>query len=333
MVSGILKSNRPFVIILAIISGIALWSFTLFHQPVLEFQADTISMLFYKLLIGLFKNNILFLTVFAFILVIIQGLLLVWVNQKFILINFRTFLPAFFYIIISSSFVAIQMINPILIGNFFIFFALFNIYKIYRSDYALNDIYIAGFFTAIASLFWAPFAIFILLIWIALIILRPFIGREWIVSILGFLTPIFFTFLIFYVFFDNNTLINILNNIKLEYTSITDFKNIHLSYILFYSLLFLIILIASLNLISSFQNRKIKTRKYFVINFWYFIIGLGIFLFFKRSSFEIIYILSIPISYLLSDYFYSFKKNHIQNAILILLYAGLIYIQIAHFGK
>lgn len=330
MTSEILKSNRPFVIILAILSGFALWFLTIVYPPVLDFKMDSSSMPLYKLALGFFKGNMIILNVFAFLLIIIQSLLIVRLNQKYILINARTFLPAFFYILISSSLVDIQEINPVLLGNFFIFFALDLIFKIYRSDYALSEIYLAGFFIAIASLIWAPFAIFQLLIWASLIIMRPFIGREWIVSILGFLTPVLFAFVMYYVFLDNVALYAILYNIKNEFMIVPNFKSISLSSILFYSFLLFIILIASYNIIRNYQNRKIKTRKYFVINLFYFLIGLSIFLFFKRVSYEIIYILSIPVSFLLTDYFYSTKKNFFLNIILLLLYAGLVYMQIAH---
>ena len=219
-----------------------------------------------------------------------------------------------------------------LIGCIFIFLAIDFIFSTYRTDYALNKLYLAGFFISIASLFWAPFAIFILLIWISLIIVRPFIGREWIVGILGFLTPYLFVFVYFFVFKEQSSLIEIYNRFLINFEFIDYYKIIHQSYYIFYSLLLLIIILASYTIIIDYQKKKIKTRKYFEINLWLFVISMSLFLIFKNIKYEIFYLLGIPLSYLLTDYFYIVKREWYLNTILLLIIGSLVYIQIiAHF--
>ena len=60
--------------------------------------------------------------------------------------------------------------------------------------------------------------------------------------------------------------------------------------------------------------------------------GLLLFVLFKNIKYEIVYLLAIPVSYLLTDYFYSIKRNWTINVITILLIGSIVYIQIiAHY--
>jgi hypothetical protein len=330
MLARTIKSNQPLVLIIIIALGAAIWFFTLTKPSLLPSQ--TLNMPFYSSVLAAFGNYTILIKLFTFILVIIQGLLLVSFNKKFILVANRTYLPAFFFILISSSFIPAQQINPVLMGVFFIFLSMDFIFRTYRIEYALNEIYLSGFFIAFAALFWVPYLYFLVLIFISLIILRTFSLREWIVALLGFLTPLFFVFVIYFVFIPEETGIRLYNYIISELFIKELFITFDLPYILFYAFLALLVILASLKIIGSYQNKKIKTRKYFEINWWLFISGLVIFLLLKRNTMEIIYILSIPVSFLLTEYFYSTRKNWYLNLILVCIYGGLVYIQLkAHF--
>ena len=323
MLAKTIKSNQPLVLVIIIFLGTILWTSTLVHPNSL-YNGNEISMPLYSIVIKIFNENAILLNILAFLLVIIQGFLLVGFNKKFILISSRTYLPALFFILISSSFIPMQKINPQIIGGFFLFLATDFIFRTYRIEYALNEIYLSGFFIALSSLFWAPFSYFIFLLFIALIILRTFNIREWIVSLLGFLTPLFFLFVVYYVFIPEQNGIKLFNYIITELTYKEPFVRFDLSYVIFYILLALLIILASLKVLSSYQSKKIKTRKYFEINWWYFLIGLLIFLIFKRSSMGIIYVLSIPVAFLFTEYFYSTRKNLFLNMILLAKFNFLI---------
>ena len=328
MLSNILKSNQPFVIILIILSGVLLWFYSFIDPLAITIPSDNINMPFYAFITGYIQYNSFFSLLITFLLVLLQAFLLVQFNKKHIIINYRTYLPAFFYVIISSSFIQLHRLNPVIIGTIFIFAAINFIFSTYRSDYALNKLYLAGFFVSIASLFWGPFAIFILIIWISLSILRPFISREWIVGILGFLTPYLFVFVYYFVFLEESELVRLTDHFIANFSLIKIFYSLHFSYYIFYGFLVLIIIIASYTIVKYYQKKKIKTRKYFEINWWLFIISLGLFLIFKNVTYEIIYLISIPIAYLLTDYFYANKTSWYLNGVLLILIGSLVYIQI-----
>lgn len=328
MLVNTLKSNQPFVIILIIFTSIALWLFSFINPIGINISADTFYTPFYSLVVKVTDYKTSFSVFLTLLIVLLQAFLLVQFNKTYILINYRTYLPAFFYIIIASSFVHLQRINPVTLGAIFIFISINNLFNTYRSDYALNKLYLAGFFIAIASLFWTPFVFFVILIWISLLILRPFIGREWLVGLLGFLTPYLFVFVYYFVFTSGEQIemlvASLQQNLKISIT----FKLLHFSYYILFGFLFLLLILASYTLIVNFQKKKIRNRKYFEISWWIFFICIALLILFDTVGYEIIYILSIPLSFLLTDYFYSVKKSWFLNLVLIVFYLSIIYIQI-----
>ncbi|MCB2194304.1 MAG: hypothetical protein KQH79_00495 [Bacteroidetes bacterium] len=327
MLTNILKSNRPAVIFLLIISAIALWLHSFIDPMGIKIPSDNLYIPLNNFMMHYFEVNSLLSVLFVFALVLIQAFLMIQFNKKYILINYRTYLPAFFYILISASFVHLQRINPVIIGGLFIFVSMDFIFNIYRKEYALNKVYLAGFFIAVASLFWAPFMVYILILFISLLILRPFIGREWIVGILGYLTPFLFVFIYYFVFFDQH-LESVIDSYKQSLHLIKSFYSLHFSYYIFYCFLAFVIIIASYTIAVNYQKKKIRTRKYFEIYWWLFFISATLFIFFKNVSYEIIYIISIPVAYLLTDYFYTIKKSWFLNLILVMFIGAIVYIQI-----
>ena len=332
MLANIFKSNQPIVIVLIVIVGLLLWIYSFIDPVSMSIPSDNLGMPLYEFISSRLVYNSSISIGITLFLVLIQAFLLVQFNKRYIVINYRTYLPALFYILIASSFVQLQRLNPVIFGNIFIFFSLFFIFGTYRTDYTLNKLYIAGFFVSIASLFWAPFAIIFLLIWISISILRPFIGREWIVGVLGFLTPYLFVFVYYFVFLEPEQLKLLINTFAENFGFIKNFYHIHYSYYIFYGFLTIVILFASYVIVSNFQKKKIKARKFFEINWWLFFIGLLMFIFLKNVKYEIVYFIGVPISFLLTDYFYSSKRNWYLNSILFILFASVIYIQIiAHY--
>lgn len=143
MLARTIKSNQPIVLITILFIGTAMWFFSIIQPVVISSGAFKMPM--YKSMTDLFSENRYLPVIVGFILIVIQGLMLIGFNKKFILISSRTYLPAFFYVLLSSSFIPSQSINPILLGGFFIFFAIDFIFRTYRTDYALNEIYLSGF--------------------------------------------------------------------------------------------------------------------------------------------------------------------------------------------
>jgi hypothetical protein len=304
MIYRIFRSYSPFLIILLPVLGILLWlqAFSIPANP--RFAFDTYQMPFYKYIDSLLNNTPVWGKVLSLGLIIIQAILLIQINKKYLIIKERTYLPAFFFILLSSSYVELQRLNPAIIAGFFLIFAIekvFSTYKYTRISYNYFDV---GLILSLGSLFYAPLGYFILFVWISLAILRPFHSREWLFPILGFIIPYLLLFAYTYVF--HNSHFYYLDYIKtvLKHAA-PDFPYMNIAYYIFFGFLLFITIISSFYLTSTYHTKKIQNRKYFAIFLWLFIISVGIFLIDSSASMEILILIAIPLSFNLSDYFAS----------------------------
>jgi hypothetical protein len=187
---------------------------------------------------------------------------------------------------------------------------------------------LAGFFVAVASLFYFPYIFLLLFIWISLMIFKSFSEREWLVPIFGLITPYLFLFVYLFLTDDVDFLfIPLKNNFSLEFS----FNSLSLEYIIFYNFLALLIFISSVSVIRKITSKKIKIRKYLYANLWLFIIGIAMMMFLLNVSYEILYLIAIPSSFLITEYLYEIRKNIYGNILLLLMLGSIIFIQLSNY--
>lgn len=316
-----LKGNHPTLIFFVIFMGITLWIKT-FMSP--DISNPDYHMIFGNFLMSVIAKKSFMNVALNMVLTLIIAFLLIAFNRKNIIINQQTYLPAFFYVALISGVPAIQQFHPVVPGILFLLWAFDLIYNTYRSEGNLEKLFFAGFFIATSSLFYFPLIYMGIVIFISLTILRPFIWREWVAPILGMLTPFLFVFTFYYLSDSLNSFRTIV-----IYQSQFDpgVKFLEFQSILFLLLVLIILLISSINLIKNFPKKKIKTRRYFLINFWIFLLSLVIYFVFYQTSYELMYIGMVPLAFLFTDFFYSIKSKKAANFILLLFFMGLFYVQ------
>jgi hypothetical protein len=103
------------------------------------------------------------------------------------------------YILVTSLlpswnyFSAPLLINSVMI---WVFYKMTSLYNNNKSDGAIFNI---GVMTGIVTLLYLPAMAFILLVFFALLTMRPFRIREWLMGLLGFTTPYYFLFIVLYL--------------------------------------------------------------------------------------------------------------------------------------
>jgi len=306
MVLKFFKSTLPLVLASIIFIGILLWlkSFVGWASTPISFEINQMPL--YTFLHNLLINNLFFYKLVGFIVMILCSLYLIQLNSKHILIKNRTYLPALIFILLTSSQNMLHGLNPAVFSAIFLAFTLNYIFGSYDIQKPYNNFFLSGFFVAIASLFYLPSVIFLLLVFISIIILRSFNFRNWIISIIGFITPWYFVFM--YHFLVNDNLYAIPNLIEATWAQ----SKVDLPHgIIFYMFLGvsgLLLLISLLHLIGSLSTQKINVRKFHSILLWFTIIS-GILLSYSPTrSIEVIYIAAVPISFQTS-LFLTFSRN------------------------
>lgn len=305
--------RRPLPIVLTsiIILAIGLWVKTFITETTVPFYFDSIQMPFYRMVMGWLPNNFLLNTIITFALSLIIGLWLLGLNSKHIIIKQRTYIPTLVYIIIATSILPLQRINPAVFAAFFFIPSINHLLSIYQNPNVLDHLYRSGFYIGIASLFYAPASLFLVGLLIAATVIKSTNAKEVLAPIGGFLTPWFFYIFILYILNNTSTIPDLLTiNFKTE-------AELNLEWRQFIPIGFLaiLLLVTGFFVADSIGHEKINVRKFFTVFFWYTVTGVATLVLLPTVSYEIAYILAIPLAFQFS-YYFSYAKSKFWSELL-----------------
>lgn len=132
------------------------------------------------------------------VLTLVQAFLLNKVVNHFNFMGKPNFLVALLFMTLVSLFLPFLVLSPTLICNFLTIWMVSKLFNIYKQPDVKRLMFDLGMITALGSLVYFPFIVMLLLLWIALIVFRPFIWREWLTPILGFLVVYFLIGVLYY---------------------------------------------------------------------------------------------------------------------------------------
>lgn len=320
------KKQLPSVFTVIILVGIASWIVT-FINPYAANGFENYQMPLYTLITYYIPAQTFLSKLFAFLMIVINSIFLIQLNARFNLIKNRTYLPTLFYILICSGLSCLHGINPAAYSSFFI---ILSVSKLFASAEVntLDNLFKSGFFVSIAALFYLPSVTIIALLFIGIAILNIRGLRPWLSAIAGFATPLFFTFCYYYFFTDSPTILFSLATNSFNFTPLYTFASLGIAYHIFAGFLILLVLISITFLLRAMGMQKIIIRKYYNILLWLLFGTLGVMLFSVGTSIEIIIILAIPLSFILS-FFFNFSRNRFWSELLfIVLIAGVLSMQL-----
>ena len=261
----------------------------------------------------------------AFWLVIIQAFILNRIVNKYNLIGKPTFLPALLYITASSLLKSFLILSPTLICNFLSIWMIDRFLSIYKRDEVKSVMFDIGMIIGCGSLIYFPYIAMLPLLWICLIIFRPFNWREWISGIFGF-SIIFFFLWVFYFW----------NEAESKFYQIwapltTKFPtNLNINYYDYLVLIpvIVILILGIFHLRNNFFKSYIQVRKTFQVLFFMF--SLVMISFYLKQEYMIYhFLLGIPAaSILMSYYFLHATKRWFYESLYFILLGFIIYFQI-----
>jgi hypothetical protein len=273
-------------------------------------------------LILAFNRDFRFLaSLLALVLIMINGYSLIQLNTIHIFIPGRTQLPAFFYSILVISIPSLHQLTPQLVASSLLILLLFRILSTYKSEGISLNFLDAGLLVSIASLIYFPAVGYFLFILAALIILRPFIWREWTFTLIGLALPYLFLVSVYYLadlpFKDYLTSISASWH-KAEYhLSIKEMIN--------WTYVALLLIIGSIFMIGAIDSMKIHARKFFLIFLEFFLFSVVIYLIIPGWGMGMIFFTAVPLAYLFSHYFVKCRRNWVNEVLFVLLLLLLLW--------
>lgn len=134
----------------------------------------------------------------ATVLVFIQAILINRIVNDHNLMGKPTFLPALMFVTVSAVLEPFIVLSPALLANFFILWMFYKSLSLYRRDGAIAPMFDLGMIVALGTLVYFPFIGMLPMLWVILMLYRPFYWREWIASLVGFATVAFMVCSIYY---------------------------------------------------------------------------------------------------------------------------------------
>lgn len=260
----------------------------------------------------------------VFVFVIGGALILNFTLSEFGLINKKTFLPAFLYVLLMSSHSAFLKFHPYLIANIFLLLLLRKIFCANEKEDSLKDVFATGIFTALAALFAFKLSVLIVFVFFFLVVLRIFSLRYWFAMVAGFLTVLLYVSS--YYFFTDQLMPKFQHFISFFTNSLFQHQWYHFNfsdYFLFISLLF-ILFTALFYELTTVTEKIISTRRLEILLFW-FLIGCVISFFIYIDQFLIeLTLLLLPASIFIGLYFTSIKKTFFAEVLLLIFIAGIL---------
>jgi membrane protein YdbS with pleckstrin-like domain len=131
-------------------------------------------------------------TLLALLMLIGQGLYLHSIIARHRLFSRPTYLPSLAYILITSLHPSLNYFSEPLIVNWILLASVDIMLHLHQTSQPRKQLFNSGFVICLAAIFQLPALAFMLLLLVALILLRPFNVGEWVVTGMGYFTPIYF---------------------------------------------------------------------------------------------------------------------------------------------
>jgi len=308
-----LKNYQPINFILFLAISILVWIKPLINADQPGIYIDPNPMPFYAWIVGLIGSpqlNILG-KLLAFVLVLLQAILINGITNQYNLLGFRGYLPGIFFMLICTIFPDYQILHPILFANLFLLFAWERVIRAYEKENTFEAYFNASFLIGLASLFYPNYTYFLLILLISVGMNRVGHLREFALVLVGFLAVWYFYLGIYYVLTSSIQFSGLENDFSFSFPKYPQIIISQKVILIFSSIL---LLMASFQLGGYISNLKIPMRRNLKFLFLWFWLGIFILLF-TKSSIEIIYIVSIPTAVLFSIFFANFKKTWVRETL------------------
>ncbi len=225
------------------------------------------------------------------LVVFIQCLLLIYISTKQQLLKTTNLLPGLFYILFLALSPSPFLLNEAILANFLIILAINDVLGSYKKNKAFAQVFNAGFFIGLASLFNPVYAILFIWAFIAFIQLRSFKGNERFLMVIGLALPYYLLGAIYYY---NDELHLLLNYDLLTLFGLWNFNFTNLQSIFCLISGFLLFVALSFNFTRFNYKRSIVVQRKILSLFVLYSIQLFLIIFLGLGVEQYLILLAIP---------------------------------------
>lgn len=264
--------------------------------------------------------------IIATFIILLQAMFINWIVKKFELLEKFSWLPAFCFVLMTAALPQTNQLSPQLFANFLVLAAIWKLFTLYKSEYSNKHIFELGFICSLATLIRFELIYLLPLILYALGVLRVPNFREMLLTLLGFITPIYIVASFIYMFKTQDYALEILTRNFYKYTDI-NWGNYYTWIPLV--LLVLMYLAGTVVMQENIHKSMLKIRKMLriIIILFPFTIAIA-FIDYENLQNNLLYIMApaavLVANYLLQPRWYWFKELLITLVIAVEIYLPLM---------
>lgn len=265
---------------------------------------------------GNFEINPIVSQLLASLVVIINaiGLNAVFNWNQFLERN--SFMPSLLYVVLMSFYHSFYDIDGLLIAHTFLILSIYQVYFLRQNEDGRRASFNASFFGGLAATFHPPLIGYLPFYFIMIWTIRPFILREILLSISGFLVPLLYAS--FYLYYSGNSL-----DMSIFKQS-TNFQRQQFDFLVTLVIFLLSLILSFLSIQAHIRKSSIRLKKLTRVLWFMVIAGLliGLIDFIAHNQIQRFSLIMIPLSFFLT--FSYFHKTLSSLAI------GLFYITLSY---
>lgn len=328
MIISIFKTNHIAVYFYLVLYAFLLRGFFLYHPVMVEVPGNSLAGKFLYQNIALQKWSAFLPQLADILLTIAEAIFLNFILTINGLFDRQTFVPAMVFITFSSLFPQWIAYDVATIASLFILLSLYNLFRLADKDLSRNNIFFTSLYIGLASLFYFPATLFILIILIGLLT-RSYIVRDFLLIAIGFVLPFYFIGIWFYYQGGLQNYIGLLFSVFKERYTLFYINTPQLIFLLF---IFVLSITGFLIWFSGPGYKVIRQRRLMNLFIFYFIIAL--FATPAVNSDKIVYLkaLMMPASVFAARFFDAAKLRFYHHILFALLLAGILFFQLIFFG-
>jgi hypothetical protein len=279
------------------------------------------AMPFYDLLFRPLQEYPVWNRIVAMALLLIHAWILIRISIRFGLIEFRSVMPAYFFLLFAAALPSTQQVSPAMLGFTFYILSYLILIDVHDKKPDTYSVFNAGLVLALGGMFYLKLVWFLPLIWLSLWTIRPVTGRELLYPVIAFFLLGVFLIAWYWGVLDNAVQLENLIRENLSLKRIG--RPVHYSVYMYYGFFLLLIGAASLFMIYRFQARKTVIQNIYQVMFYVFVAGILFYVFVAGFDSTSLIFIAFPVAFILSNYFHR-KKNPWTHELAIWILIGLL---------
>ncbi|MBR1769625.1 MAG: hypothetical protein IJ748_04125 [Bacteroidales bacterium] len=316
MIVSIFRRNYFLQFVLLLVVPVVLWLPAFINPPALA-ERGVLDMPLYEAFSSLFAEKSFCAVLFAFVAIILQGLLINYICTSYQLSQKTSYFPAFVYILLMSSDYRSMTLTSVCIANLFLILSLFAFLKCYNKNEGLDEIYLSTVLLSVASLFYSPVILLVFWIWVGLFNFKIYKLRSFFVSIFGFLTPYVVLMVYYYL---NNEIQTIQTFFTVRFTVLPEFSFFNQPIQIVYMVYLFALSLPAFAVTYSYRNeQKLSVRKRISTILLLFVFSLLPFVY-DISSCTMSLIFAPALACMLTIFFFSVKRSIYSDVYILILF-------------